>query len=235
MTPALQLVNETAEEQLFVLERTAWSDQAVTAADVTACQVFRDLFSSEVLRPGQQLSVGTLTVLFTDLRESTRLYQEIGDAPAFGRVLDHFGVLRKAVTAQDGAVVKTIGDAIMAAFARPVAALRAVLNAQEELATPRAGERPLLLKAGIHLGHCIAVTLNERLDYFGSTVNLAARLDRYSSGEDVIISEAVRNDPEVAQLLDERGEGLEAEQFEARIRGFDERPFPLWRVRRRKG
>ncbi len=55
-----------------MLERMAWTDQATTAAEVTALQMFRDLFSSEALRPGEQISVGTLTVLFTDLRDSTQ-------------------------------------------------------------------------------------------------------------------------------------------------------------------
>ena len=233
LTPTLHFVNETADEQLFVLERMAWTDQAVTAAEVTCRQVFRDLFSSEVLRPGMQAAVGARTIVFTDLRDSTRLYRNIGDAPAFGRVLDHFTVLRRAVAEEDGAVVKTIGDAIMAVFPRPVSALRALLSAQDELAAPANGQTPLFLKAGLHHGPCIAVTLNDRLDYFGSTVNLAARLERYSSGEDVIISDIVRSDPEVALLLSQPGQGIEAVRFEAHLKGFDERQFPLWRVWRR--
>jgi class 3 adenylate cyclase len=234
LMPTLHFVNETQDEHLFILERMAWTDPAVTAAEVTSRQVFRDLFSNEVLRPGQQISVGTLSILFTDLKDSTRLYRDIGDAPAFGRVLDHFEILRKAIVTEDGTVVKTIGDAIMAVFPRPVAALRSVLKAQDELATCGTGEMPLVLKAGIHQGHCIAVTLNDRLDYFGSTVNLAARLERYSSGEDVIISETVRSDPEVALFLSKPGGRLEAERFGTRVSGFEEQRFPLWRVRRGK-
>ena len=89
--------NETDEEQLFILEEMAWSDQAITAAEVITLQRFRDLFSQETLLPGEQFSVGSLTVLFTDLRDSTRLYREIGDAPAFGLVRNHFDVLREAL------------------------------------------------------------------------------------------------------------------------------------------
>ncbi|HRG08884.1 MAG TPA: hypothetical protein PLJ08_09925, partial [Cyclobacteriaceae bacterium] len=70
-----------------------WSDQAATAADVTILQVFRDLFSSEVLRAGEEISVGSMTLMFTDLRNSTKLYRDIGDAPAYGRVREHFEVL----------------------------------------------------------------------------------------------------------------------------------------------
>jgi len=229
---AVQLENLTDAEQLLILERTAWNDQASTAAEVTALQVFRDLFSSEALRPGEQISVGTLTILFTDLKSSTKLYREIGDATAFGRVMNHFDVLRKAITDEDGAIVKTIGDAVMAIFRSPAAALRAMLKAQQILAAPPDGSMPLILKAGIHNGPCIAVTLNERLDYFGSTVNMAARLEGLSTGNDVIISAAVHDDAEVRELL---GAGdLQAAPFEMELKGFILERFQLWRVERRE-
>ena len=228
--PKLILENATGKEQYFVLERMAWSDQAATAAEVTALQIFRDLFSNEALRPGEQISVGTLTVLFTDLRGSTQLYREIGDAPAFGCVMSHFDVLRQAISEEEGALVKTIGDAVMAVFRRPAGALRAFLSAQQKLAQPAPGGRPLLLKVGIHAGPCIAVTLNGRLDYFGCTVNMAARLEGLSSGGDVVISSAVRADPEVAELLQGPEAELVATPFEVMLKGFDEEQFELWRV-----
>jgi class 3 adenylate cyclase len=232
LAPTLHFENTTDAEQLFVLERMAWSDEAATAAEVTALQVFRDLFSSELLRPGERISVGSLTVLFTDLRDSTSFYQQIGDAPAFGRVMDHFAVLREAIAEEDGALIKTIGDAVMAVFRRPASALRAILEAQRRLAAPSGGALPFYLKAGMHHGPCIAVTLNDRLDYFGSVVNMAARLERLSSGEDIIISDAVRNDPEVEELLSAPQNRLVPERFEARLKGFDEAQFYLWRVTR---
>jgi class 3 adenylate cyclase len=225
---SFQLKNETDTEQLLILERMIWSDQAATAAEVTALQVFRDLFATEALRPGEQISVGTLTVLFTDLRHSTQLYREIGDATAFGRVMNHFDVLKKAISERDGALVKTIGDAVMAVFRNPVNALLAMLDVQQVLACPSDGGRPLQLKAGLHTGPCIAVTLNERLDYFGSTVNMAARLEGLSSGADVIISRVVFEDPEVSELM-QSGE-YEAEPFEMSLKGFEEESAELWRV-----
>ena len=228
--PTLILENATDKEQYFVLERMAWSDQAATAAEVTALQIFRDLFSNEALRPGEQISVGTLTVLFTDLRGSTQLYREIGDAPAFGCVMNHFDVLREAISEEDGALVKTIGDAVMAVFRRPAGALRAFLTAQQVLASPRQGERPLMLKVGIHAGPCIAVTLNGRLDYFGCTVNMAARLEGLSSGGDVVISAAVHADHEVSEMLYGPEAELKATPFEVMLKGFDEEQFELWRV-----
>jgi len=229
-TPTLHLKNATNDEQLFILEHLAWSDQAVTAAEVTVMQTFRDLFAEEALRPGEQISVGSLTILFTDLRGSTQMYNEIGDAPAFGLVMSHFDVLRAAISAEGGAIVKTIGDAVMAVFRRPAPALRAIINAQQLLALD---ERPLELRAGIHYGPCITVTLNDKLDYFGSTVNVAARLETFSTGRDVVISNSVRSDPEVVELLESAESSLAAECFVATLKGFNSASFDLWRVKPR--
>ncbi|HKR14464.1 MAG TPA: DUF5939 domain-containing protein [Pyrinomonadaceae bacterium] len=224
---SLTLENNTVAEQLVMLERMAWTDQATTAAEVTALQMFRDLFSSEALRPGEQISVGTLTVLFTDLRDSTKLYREIGDATAFGRVMNHFDVLRKSITERDGAIVKTIGDAVMAVFRSAADGVSAMLEAQQSLANPPEGVMPLKLKAGLHTGPCIAVTLNDRLDYFGSTVNMAARLEGLSTGSDVIISRSVFEDRKVRELLE--SQNLTATAFDAMLKGFEDEAH-LWRI-----
>jgi class 3 adenylate cyclase len=228
--PTVRLVNDTDAEQLFVVERTAWGEQTATAAEVTALQLFRDLFASEALRPGDRINVGQMAILFTDLRDSTRLYREIGDAVAFGAVMSHFDVLREEIAAEGGSIVKTLGDAVMAVFPRPAPALRAIINAQGRLASPPEGMRPLTLKAGLHAGACIAVTLNGRLDYFGSNVNIAARLEPLSTGMDCVITRDVRRDPEVAALLEDPASGLAAEPSEARLKGFDDESFELWRV-----
>ncbi len=228
---ALTVRNETDAEQLLILERLEWSDQATTAAEVTALQMFRDLFASEALRPGEQIAVGTLTVLFTDLRNSTQLYREIGDATAFGRVMNHFDVVKKAIAEHDGAVVKTIGDAVMAVFRCAADGVVAMLKVQQALANPQDGNGPLTLKAGLNTGPCIAVTLNDRLDYFGSTVNMAARLECLSSGSDVIISGSVYEDTKVRELIE--AEGFSVEPFAMTLKGFENESFELWRVSRR--
>ena len=228
---SLSLKNDTDAEQLLILERVEWSDQATTAAEVTALQMFRDLFAAEALRPGEQISVGTLTILFTDLKHSTQLYREIGDATAFGRVMNHFDVVRKSIADHDGAVVKTIGDAVMAVFRSAADGLGAMLEVQEALATPPDGSAPLALKAGLNTGPCIAVTLNDRLDYFGSTVNMAARLEGLSSGGDVIISRSVYEDAKVRELIESNG--LSAVEFDMSLKGFDDERFELWRISRK--
>ncbi|HUR57032.1 MAG TPA: DUF5939 domain-containing protein, partial [Opitutaceae bacterium] len=238
----LLVVNATAAPQLAIVEHLSWSDQSTTAAEVTSLQLFRDLFSKEVLRPGEQISVGSMTVVFTDLKNSTQLYQDIGDAPAFGRVLTHFEILKAAVAAENGCIVKTMGDAIMAVFPRPVAALRAVAHAQRWLASPAgialpagvsvppSSLKPLALKAGIHVGPCLAINQNERLDYFGTTVNTTARLCGLCTGTDLILSSAVRADAEVGAYLESADAGLTATAERTMLKGFGDAAFEVWRV-----
>lgn len=228
LQPTLNLINATDANQTFQLERTAWSDQASTAADVTALQVFRDLFASEVVRPGEEISIGSVTLMFTDLRDSTRLYRRIGDASAFGRVREHFEILEQAIASEGGAIVKTMGDAVMATFRQPVAALRAVWNAQTKIAAY--GEPMLWLKVGMHQGACIVVNLNDRLDYFGSTVNITARLPTFSQGGELVFTDEINDDPEVRQFLTENKKLDSMSHFTANVKGFDE-PFVMWKLR----
>jgi len=228
LEPKLRLFNDTDFTQNFQMEHITWSDQAATAADVTALQVFRDLFSSDVLRAGEEISVGSITLMFTDLRNSTKLYREIGDASAYGRVREHFEILEGVVASEGGAIIKTMGDAVMAAFRQPVSALRAVWNIQGEL-TSR-GVPPLLIKVGIHHGPCIVVNMNDRLDYFGSTVNIAARLPNFSGGGEVIFSESIRHDHDVAEFLERNAAPNSVSRFQGELRGFDS-PMALWKVR----
>ncbi len=222
--------NHTEQEQVISLSQAEWSDQACTAAEMTSFQAFRDLFASDVLRPGEAIAVENMSILFTDLKGSTALYRTIGDARAFRHVMDHFGVLRDSVAAHHGALVKTIGDAIMAVFTDPADAVASALAIQRDIADYNAGhpDQPLIVKLGIHRGACIAVTLNERLDYFGTVVNFAARLEGQSHGGDIVISEAVAADPGVNMLLQQ--EGVHIETFSATLRGFSE-PFALRRLR----
>jgi class 3 adenylate cyclase len=228
LQPTLNLINATDADSTFQLERTAWSDESSTAADVTALQVFRDLFASEVVRPGEEISIGSVTLMFTDLRDSTRMYRVIGDASAFGRVREHFEILEKAIAAEGGAIVKTMGDAVMATFRHPVDALKSVWNAQAEIA--KRGEPLLWLKAGLHMGPCIVVNLNDRLDYFGSTVNIAARLPNFSQGGELVLSEAFYEDLEIRNFLAENVGSNALQCFTGDVKGFD-RPFTMWKVR----
>lgn len=226
---AIELWNSTDQALVIVLEQSAWTSQAASAALVTSLNEFRQLFSAEVLSPGMNVSIRSLTFLFSDLKDSTQIYDNIGDSPAYARVRDHFTILRGIIAQHNGALVKTIGDAIMAVFRSSEDALRAALAIQHDFRTgPIAQSNPQLrVKLGLHSGPCIAVNANEILDYFGSTVNVAARVQSESIGGDIVLTDTIMQTPGIAELL---ADGRYAqEQFERDLKGISRR-FTLHRV-----
>ena len=212
------------------LEKIAWSDDILTAAAVTNWQVFRDLFAAEVVAPGEQITVGEQSLLFTDLRGSTAMYHDLGDARAYAQVRNHFGILSDAICMNHGGIVKTIGDAVMAAFSNPCDAFAAAEKMFADIgkANRKLPERQqLVLKAGLHAGPCLAVNANDRLDYFGTTVNLAARLADYSRGGELMISDEIFLRAEVRRRFDHKLSSAELNQFVPR--GFAQ-PVNIWLV-----
>jgi class 3 adenylate cyclase len=100
--------------------------------------------------------------------------------------------------------VKTIGDAVMATFPTPDRALAAALRMRQAMrALNEAHDREdLLLKIGIHEGPCLAVTLNERQDYFGQTVNIASRVQGLADSQSILATAPVVDHPQCAGLVD---------------------------------
>ena len=200
------------------MSEAAKPDGALTAHEVTTLQAFRDLFSNAVLHPGDQVSIAQIALMFTDLKGSTALYERIGDASAYHLVREHFAYLGRIVRGHRGAIVKTIGDSVMAAFAEPADAVRAALDVQQgtEAFNRDQGGEAISIKIGVHAGASIAVTLNDRLDYFGSMVNLAARVQGLAAGGEVVVSGQLAQDPSVAPLV------AEGRRERARVRGIAE-------------
>ena len=147
----LVLENCTETRQRAILERLGGYEDIATAADVTVFQEFRDLFGKEVLSPATQLGIQTLPLLFTDLKGSTALYDRLGDASAYALVRDHFVLLRETVGRHGGGVVKTIGDAVMAAFPTPAAAVACALEIHVDVAQFNATAREPLQIGRAHV------------------------------------------------------------------------------------
>lgn len=192
----------------------------LTAKRVLSNQTFRDLYKADNLSIDQRLKITSLTFLFTDLKGSTALYERVGDLAAFDLVRAHFRALLDIIASEKGAVVKTIGDAVMATFVRPEHALSAGLRmraAMKELNSER-GTEDLIVKIGLHEGPCLAVMLNERQDYFGQTVNIAARVQSLSTNQEMHITGPVIGAPEVAALIER--EAITPIRKEAALRGI---------------
>ena len=178
----------------------------LTAKRLLTNQTFRDIYRTDTLDVDQRLKITSLTFLFTDLKGSTELYERVGDLVAYDMVRAHFGVLHEVVAAEAGAVVKTIGDAVMATFPTPERAVAAALRMRDAMRKLNAesGREDLLLKIGVHEGPCLAVTLNDRLDYFGQTVNIAARVQGLALSHAIFATARVVENPLSARLLGER-------------------------------
>lgn len=178
-------------------------DPFVSGKAIFTNQTFRDLFQLETIKGAEGIGIRDITLLFTDLKGSTAMYDRIGDLKAFALVQQHFHRLGRVVRSHDGAIVKTIGDAIMASFQSPEGAVKAALEmlAEIEAFNQEHGDREIILKIGVHKGASIAVTLNDRLDFFGQTVNIASRVQGLADAEEIYITDDVMRAPGVKDLL----------------------------------
>ncbi len=174
----------------------------LTAKRLLTNQTFRDIYRTDTLDIDQRLKITSLTFLFTDLKGSTELYDRVGDLVAYDLVRQHFRVLNEIVASEAGAVVKTIGDAVMATFPTPDRALAAALRMREAI---RDLNEELLLKIGIHEGPCLAVMLNERQDYFGQTVNIASRVQGLADSRSIFATGRVVSHGDASKLLETSG------------------------------
>jgi class 3 adenylate cyclase len=188
-------------------------------------QTFRDLFRSEVIKATEGIAIRDVTLLFTDLKGSTALYQRIGDLNAYMQVQRHFERLLDVTVRHQGAVTKTIGDAVMAAFPTALDAARAGLEMREAVEELNRGrpQRDFILKIGMHKGAAIAVTLNDRLDYFGQTVNIAARVQNLAGGDEICVTEDVYDAPGVADIF----VPFVSRRTETELKGVDQ-PTPVF-------
>src|SRR5438128_2414187 len=179
----------------------------LTAKRLLTNQTFRDIYRTDTLDVDQRLKITSLTFLFTDLKGSTELYERVGDLVAYDLVRAHFQVLNEIVAAERGAVVKTIGDAVMATFPTPDRALAAALRMREAMLGLNEKHRSedLLLKIGIHEGPCLAVTLNDRQDYFGQTVNIASRVQALAVSRSILATGSVVDHPRASEILQTDG------------------------------
>src|SRR5258706_1031976 len=179
----------------------------LTAKRLLTNQTFRDIYRTDTLDVDQRLKITSLTFLFTDLKGSTDLYERVGDLVAFDLVREHFRILQEIIAAESGAVVKTIVDAVLATFGTPERAIAAALRMRKAMGTLNEQHRSedLLLKIGIHEGPCLAVTLNDRQDYFGQTVNIASRVQALAVSRSILATGSVVEHPRASEILPSDG------------------------------
>jgi len=223
----IRVVNRSGEGRHVKLERTDWLTEAATAHHVAALPEFRPLFGAEALRPGLALKVSNVAILFSDLCGSTALYSRVGDAAAFGIVNDCLSYGIAIVERHGGTLVKTIGDAVMAAFADARGAVAAAVEMLErwtEFVAAHPAATSLELKLGVNAGPCTVVTANGTIDYFGQTVNETARMQHLAGPREAVVAESL------APLVPTAGTIRHVEDFQALVKGIAA-PLRLARLR----
>ncbi len=194
------VMNEVMTHKMF-----KWNNpSSIKGVDIIQNSVYRELFGDEVLLPDQSLELRRATILFTDIKGSTQMYTDLGDSKAFQLVREHFRILFDVIKKYNGVPVKTIGDAVMGVFTNQTDGLIASLEAQRILIdyySSRPDREKIEVKIGLHSGTTIIVTLNGRLDYFGSTVNMAARIQAIADPNEVVISENIFENPESKKAI----------------------------------
>ncbi|MCW7496583.1 adenylate/guanylate cyclase domain-containing protein [Leptospira levettii] len=183
--------------------------QFLTAKMLLNNQSFRDLFRIQKLSPDLNLNVKSLTIMFTDLKGSTEMYDTAGDIFAYKLVQEHFRILTEIVRKYKGAIVKTMGDAIMATFSTPTEGLLAALEMMRRIELMNLEWKKegyeIGLKVGLNEGSALAVVNDERLDYFGQSVNIAARVQGLAKSGEVWLSESVWNATGPEDLVKQHG------------------------------
>jgi len=194
-------------------------DAYLTGKRLLTNQTFRDLFRTETIGD-KGLHIKNLAIVFTDLQASTALYERVGDLRALELVRKHFELLENVVVRHRGAVVKTIGDAVMAAFGEPERALAAAAGMTRAVGRINADGDALTLKIGLHAGSCIAIQTNNQIDYFGRAVNIAARVQSVARGGEIVVTEAIWDCPGIPELVLDYG--LQATEDRVSLRGIAE-------------
>jgi len=160
-----------ADEEIVGVELTRTLSNLLTSMDA----------ESASLANGEAI-LGTSTILFTDLVDSTALSQSLGDRRWSGLIMIHFETVQEVVETEGGSVVKTVGDGGMYVFASGASALLAAVGIQR--AVTASAEDGLKLRVGVHTGDVI----QSQDDYLGLTVNKAARVAAAAEGGQILVS-----------------------------------------------
>lgn len=230
-TPNLTIINNSMAAMVCYIEKENWRQEAIYATEVTSSHDFRTLFAQETLKDGEKVMASNLTILFTDLMNSTDLYLQEGDEFAIGQLMSHFKIIQQIVAEERGGIVKTIGDSVMAVFKEPVSALKSVERIQQIFSTSTAMGDSFKLKAGIHIGDCTAVNLNDRIDYFGTTVNIASRLVDVAEEKEIVVSEPFYNFGDAELYLSNNRKTLFIKNSEKKLKGFEKETFKVKHIR----
>lgn len=184
-----------------------------SGGNVTSIKRVADAVASEALRRPVGLKPdATVTIVFTDIESSTELSSRIGDSRWFEILSRHNAVIRACVERHGGTEMKSQGDGFMLAFDSTRRALRAMIQAQQEITELfESEEPPLRIRVGGHTGEAIA---DDSGDLYGYHVNLAARIADQADGGEILVSELLK------QIGEARGEFRFGDPRKAQLKGL---------------
>jgi class 3 adenylate cyclase len=176
--------------------------------------------ANEAPRPDAEVPRGTVTILFTDISQSTELAERIGDQRWLNVLQEHNALVREQVTKHNGTEVKVAGDGFMIVFASARSALLCAIAIQRAIAGYAVAHpaTPINVRIGLHTGEVV----EEGGDYFGRNVILAARIAGQAQGGEILASALVK------ELTDSSGDLGFDDGREVELKGLS-RP---WRVHR---
>ncbi len=155
---------------------------------------------------------GTATILFTDMENSTALFERLGDLRAQNILRAHNAIVREQVALHKGYEVKSMGDGFMIAFSGARRALLCAIAIQRAFASycQQHTATPIRVRIGLHVGEPI----NEAADFFGKAVILAARIAALAHGGEILVSATLHD------LTESAGDLRFAEVGEVQLKGL---------------
>jgi class 3 adenylate cyclase len=153
---------------------------------------------------------GTATILFTDIEGSTQLTERLGDREWMSLLREHNEIVRAQATIHSGFEVKSQGDGFMLAFASARDAVRCAIGIQRALAERDTRAQELRVRIGLHTGEPV----READDFYGKSVNLAARIAAEARGSEILASSLVRD------LIESSGEFTFEDPTDAELKGL---------------
>ena len=198
----MELVNTAEKAQTFVVDLSKADNEVLRPGDLFLVPEYKELFPDERLPDDLKIDIGVQTILFTDIVGSSKMYNELGDTGAFRRVRDHFAKIGDLVSKNSGNVIKTVGDAVFAAFGNSLDGFKAALALRERFSE---SDAPVAIRLSLHTGPCLAVNLDTGIDYFGNTVNLAAKLQAVAGASEIAFTGSALESALIRDELRHRG------------------------------
>ena len=134
---------------------------------------------------------GTVTIMFSDIVESTTLYETLGDLRGSELIRTHNEIFRREVAAHRGHEVQTFGDSFMIAFSSVRRAVLCAIALQRAFAaySDSHADLPIRIRIGLHVGEAV----RESTDFFGRAVILAARISALAQGGQILVSSTLHD------------------------------------------